>query len=152
MVLRKSNTNVLQCVAGKKIESMCLHISKNVLSDNRYRKGCAFKSDLGLGGRGRGGGRLPSKFSKFYGLYPPPVESNSLGTSGVCVRFTATQKCKTSEEGPFVLGWSILIGVELPKTGWWGPCPQVGTRCGDPLCRLKHTPAQARQPVTCKHM
>jgi hypothetical protein len=25
---------------------MCFHISKNVHSDNRYRKGCALKSDF----------------------------------------------------------------------------------------------------------
>ena len=31
--------------------------------------------------------------------------------------FIGTQKWITSEEGPFVLGWSILIGGKVPKRG-----------------------------------
>ena len=44
-----------------KLESTCFHIWKNVLSDNRYQKECALKSDFV---RGVVGGRLPSKFTK----------------------------------------------------------------------------------------
>ncbi len=50
------------------------------------------------------------------------MESNSLGSSGVCVCFIATQKWVTSEQCPFLLGWSILIGGNLPKRGSWGRC------------------------------
>ena len=99
MVPRKSFANFLHCVSGAKNESM---LSNQILS----WEGDAGEEDV-----------CTQICSIFYGLSPPPVESNSLGSSGVCVRFIATQKWMTSEEGPFVLGWSILIGGKLPKEG-----------------------------------
>ena len=88
MVLRKSNTNVLQSVTGKKIERMCLQISKNVLSDNRYRKGCVFKPDFVLGGTDSGGGRLSSKFLKILWSFPSTCGVEQSGVLwGVCVLY-----------------------------------------------------------------
>jgi hypothetical protein len=129
MVPRKSFANFLHCVSGAKNESM---ISNQILS----WEGDAGEEDF-----------CTQVCSIFYGLSPPPVESNSLGSSGVCVRFIATQKWMTSEEGPFLLGWSILIGGNLPKRGSWGRCTHfcflqesyIVSRCKSPTLFLGST-------------